>query len=279
MKDVIFLKAPLSFIMPSTMVQTQTEFSSVVSTQIDWPMAILYLALYVFTFYLIGSFLGKLKQKLNLKIHLTRKLFCMMIFISGFILPQIISTQNFPHYFPLLSSVMTIFLILSLSSKIRLFFLPSTLTFEAINREGEENETLKRLWTETLFTSILVFIAGYFFSPSFQIYLFYPALVSGLSDSAAEIVGGYWGKKKYQTLKLWGGGTHYRTIEGSFAFFIVSVLISGLISFYVPHGESVVLTLTLLPILLTLTEAYAPHSWDNPFIFLTSYLTIAIIHH
>lgn len=265
--------------MPSTMVQTQTEFPSGVSIQTDWPMVILYLVLYVFTFYFVGSFLGKLKQKLNLKIHLTRKLFCTMIFISGFILPQIISTQNFPHYFPLLSSVTTIFLILSLSPKLRLFFPPSTLTFEAINRFGEENETLKRLWTETLFISILVFIAGYIFSPFLQIYLFYPALVSGLSDSAAEIIGGYWGKKKYKTLKLWGDETYYRTVEGSVAFFIVSVLISGLISFYVPHDESVVLTLTLLPILLTLTEAYAPHSWDNPFIFLTSYLTIAIIHH
>lgn len=87
------------------------------------------------------------------------------------------------------------------------------------------------------------------------------ALILGLSDGIAGIVGAGYGKKKYSI-------TGIKTVEGSFVFFLITVLIlSGILyasdlslnlneSLFVFGGS----------LLLTIVEAVFGRGWDNLFI-------------
>lgn len=87
------------------------------------------------------------------------------------------------------------------------------------------------------------------------------ALILGLSDGIAGIVGARYGKKKY-------GITGTKTVEGSFVFFLITVLILfGVL--YVSNPSSV-LNETLFvfggSLLLTIVEAAFGRGWDNLFV-------------
>ena len=101
-----------------------------------------------------------------------------------------------------------------------------------------------------------------------------PMIVNVFGDALAEPVGIYFGKHPYRVRALWHkgrccAGEFKRTLEGSlvvYAFTLAAVapcLKYGLFT----RGQYVV-NMAALPPLMTLTEAIAPHTWDNPFITL-----------
>ncbi|MFO7952724.1 MAG: hypothetical protein R6U91_07980 [Bacillota bacterium] len=57
-----------------------------------------------------------------------------------------------------------------------------------------------------------------------------------------------------------------RTIEGSACVFLISIAV--LVYFH---------ALFILPLVMTLAEAFSPHTWDTPFLFLLGYLTLFVI--
>ena len=38
-----------------------------------------------------------------------------------------------------------------------------------------------------------------------------------------------------------------------------------------------ILSMLLVPIIMTLTEAYSPHTWDTPFLMFTGYVSLMLI--
>ena len=87
------------------------------------------------------------------------------------------------------------------------------------------------------------------------------ALVLGLSDGIAGVVGQRYGRKKYSVSGI-------KTIEGSLIFFLITTLI--LFGVLYISGTSVALDMTLLvfggSLLLTIVEAAFGRGWDNLFI-------------
>lgn len=87
------------------------------------------------------------------------------------------------------------------------------------------------------------------------------ALILGLSDGLAGIVGAGYGKKKYSI-------TGIKTVEGSFVFFLITALIlffilyaSGLPSFF-----AIALFVLGGSLFLTIIEAVFGRGWDNLFV-------------
>ena len=93
-----------------------------------------------------------------------------------------------------------------------------------------------------------------------------PVFASGLGDGLAEIVGKKWGKHKYTIYALFTKKKYTRSFEGSFCVWFFSVIGISIGYTYYTLWKFII-TITLLPILTTITEAISPHTWDNHFIF------------
>lgn len=97
------------------------------------------------------------------------------------------------------------------------------------------------------------------------------ALVLGLSDGIAGIVGMRYGRKKYKI-------TGVKTIEGSLTFFVITFLV--LCAMLYINGaliSSKILPILVWSLLLTITKAMFGRGWDNLFISLFSGLAFYFI--
>ncbi|MBC8174032.1 MAG: hypothetical protein H8E82_00030, partial [Candidatus Marinimicrobia bacterium] len=87
-----------------------------------------------------------------------------------------------------------------------------------------------------------------------------------IGDGLAEPIGIRFGKHKYQTFALFTKRKYVRTLEGSACVFITSLIVIILFGSSLSTIQFIV-ALIAFPIVMTLAEAKAPHSWDNPFLF------------
>ena len=104
-------------------------------------------------------------------------------------------------------------------------------------------------------------------------FLLVPLIVNGVGDGLAEPVGIRFGSHKYRSRALWYdgrfcAGNFHRSLEGSACVFF-SALISVLVLYH-EWGTSTRLCFALftIPLGMTAAEAFAPHTWDTPFLFL-----------
>lgn len=103
-----------------------------------------------------------------------------------------------------------------------------------------------------------------------------PILIYGIGDGLAEPVGVRFGKHKYNAYALFTRKKYYRTLEGSACVYITSVIvIAAFYSFFTPH--QFIAALVSIPVLMTLAEAFSPHTWDSPLMFLTGYISLLAI--
>ena len=84
------------------------------------------------------------------------------------------------------------------------------------------------------------------------------ALILGLSDGLAGIIGQKIGKKSYWV-------TGHKTVEGSFVFFAVTFFLLLVLSFSYQNtiGLPRLLAITVAALSLTATEGLFSHGWDN----------------
>ena len=103
-----------------------------------------------------------------------------------------------------------------------------------------------------------------------------PILISVFGDGLAEPVGVRFGKHRYLTHAILSKKKYLRTLEGSFMVFITSIIVIFL--FYRSFNQiEFILTLLTVPITVTLAEALAPHTLDNPLIVLVGFANILLI--
>ena len=149
--------------------------------------------------------------------------------------------------------------------------------FLSFDRPEDRPNTLLWLSTQTAFGfSVLIPFIILFYTSGYEYLIIIPILVNGIGDGLAEPVGVRFGKHKYQTYALFSKVKYERTLEGSACVFITSVVVilffqSGFTS------SEFIYVIIIFPIVMTLSEAFAPHTWDTPFLFLFGYSTIYLI--
>jgi phytol kinase len=149
--------------------------------------------------------------------------------------------------------------------------------FLSFDRPEDRPNTL--LWLSTQITAgylILLPIIIYFYSIGYSNLILIPILVNGIGDGLAEPVGIRFGRLKYKTYALFSKIKYERTIEGSACVFFTSVIV---IIFFKSGFTSpeFICVLMVFPIVMTLAEAFAPHTWDTPFLFIFGYLTLYFV--
>ena len=149
--------------------------------------------------------------------------------------------------------------------------------FLSFDRPEDRPNTL--LWLSTQITFgylILIPAIIYFFTRGYEGLILIPILVNGIGDGLAEPVGVRFGRTKYKTYALFSKIKYERTVEGSACVFFTSIVV--IIFFHSGFTSSeFILALIIFPIVMTLAEAIAPHTWDTPFLFLFGYFTIFIV--
>ena len=149
--------------------------------------------------------------------------------------------------------------------------------FLSFDRPEDRPNTLLWLSTQTAFGFlVLIPFIILFYTSGYEYLIIIPILVNGIGDGLAEPVGVRFGKHKYQTYALFSKVKYERTLEGSACVFITSVVVilffqSGFTS------SEFIYVIIIFPIVMTLSEAFAPHTWDTPFLFLFGYSTIYLI--
>ena len=102
--------------------------------------------------------------------------------------------------------------------------------------------------------------------------IFIPILINNIGDGLAEPVGVRFGKHKYNTTALYYKGKFWngnftRSYEGSSCVFLTSIIVVA--ANYAAFSKvQFWLTVVILPFLMTIAEAKAPHTNDGPFLAL-----------
>ncbi len=227
-------------------------------------------------FLLLFYVCGILVQDYSVRVNYTRKI----MHFALFFLPQFLLS-----FFPYQSSVFTgIFNATLTMAVLGLFIQPLrnnivlfNTMFKSIDRPEDRPYTL--LWLTTQFlASYLVLMPLIYYLNQHQLrdLLYIPILIIGLGDGLAEPVGVRFGRHKYSTRAIFSSRSYTRSIEGSLCVFVVSLIT------IISYRELFTLTqltvaLTIIPLLMTLTEAISPHTWDSPFLYLVGGVSLITI--
>ena len=161
------------------------------------------------------------------------------------------------------------------------------LVFRAYDRAQDRPHTLSWLLTQ-LGGGYLVILALYLYlqsrgaeivPPGAERAVLIPVIVNVFGDGLAEPVGIAFGRHEYRARALFYdgkccAGEFKRTLEGSFVVYLFTVLAVLPCGGGIARGLRIftdaqyAVALALLPPIMTVTEAFAPHTWDNPFITL-----------
>jgi phytol kinase len=232
-------------------------------------MAIIYAMQYV---------AGTLVVKANLRVNYSRKL----IHFSSFFAPVIVtalspiqvtySTTNM-----LWGSLVALIAMVIYVQPIRTRSAIVMRMFRGMDRPEDRPHTLLWLYTQMLAGYVVLVPAVMYLQHQDLVMLsVIPIVINGFGDGLAEPVGVRWGKHTYKVRALFTDKLYTRSLEGSACVFFsgVLVLLGFMHEFTAPQF---LVLLVVVPIATTLAEAFSPHTWDTPFIFLTGFGPLILV--
>jgi phytol kinase len=221
---------------------------------------------------------GVLVRYFNIKVNYTRKINHFALFFLPVFIDKQFNAETFTDFTYLAISAAVSTAALSVYYEpIRKAIPPFQLMFEGIDRPEDRPYTLIWVWTQFAagFAVLLpmIWLLG---QRDLESLVLIPILINIIGDGLAEPVGIRFGKYEYKTRALFTNKTYVRTFEGS-----ACVLITGFVAVAM-HYEyfttiQFILAMLFIPIIMTLTEAYSPHTWDTPFLMFTGYTSLMLI--
>lgn len=149
--------------------------------------------------------------------------------------------------------------------------------FLSFDRPEDRPYTLKWLSTQIAVGYLIIIPMIILFSKAgYSNLIFIPIFINGIGDGLAEPVGIRYGRLKYQTYALFSKRKYVRTVEGSACVLITSIIVILLFQSSFNHAEFIC-ALIVVPITMTFAEAFAPHTWDTPFLFFIGYMILYLI--
>ena len=226
--------------------------------------------------FLVSYTTGNLVYYKGIKVNYTRKINHFALFSIPFFLDNFFPVEASIESL-LLGSFLAVFGLIIYIKPIRDNSSIISRMFLSFDRPEDRPNTLLWLSTQLIVGYlILIPIFIYFYKIGYGTLILLPILVNGIGDGLAEPVGVKFGRLKYKTYALFSKIKYERTIEGSACVFFTSIIV--IIFFRSEFTSSeLILAIILFPIIMTLAEAFAPHTWDTPFLLLFGYLSLFII--
>eukprot|EP01062_Namystynia_karyoxenos_P027177 TRINITY_DN2093_c0_g1_i1.p1 TRINITY_DN2093_c0_g1~~TRINITY_DN2093_c0_g1_i1.p1 ORF type:complete len:643 (+),score=121.09 TRINITY_DN2093_c0_g1_i1:190-1929(+) len=240
----------------------------------------------VFFMVLLTWFSGWLHVRHKVKVNYTRKIVHVTGYIANVVVRFVVGSGN--EIETIASLILTSAIILMvfhafLLKPFRKRFKICRLMFAGIDRPQDRPYTLR--WNTTqnaaYFITFIPLTYALIARDRYQLMLI-PVLVIGFGDGLAEPVGVTWGKHKYRAHAIWYHGKccagHFtRSLEGSACVFIATAIAVAVCYAWWDGPVQFAVAMGVLPIACTLGEAFAPHSWDNPFLLALAGLLIILI--
>lgn len=159
----------------------------------------------------------------------------------------------------------------------------SMIPFMAYDRKEDRPHTIEWLALQTVQMLVIGFALSIYldYKDDTPVLLAIPLIITAVGDGLAEPVGVVLGTHKFVTPAIWykgkfWSGSFTRSLEGSAAVFIVSVATVAGFSSYL-NTVQLILCLCLMPPIMTIVEGYAPHTCDNPLLFLVGSIIIIFV--
>ncbi len=209
----------------------------------------------------------------NVKVNYTRKINHFLLFFIPIFVNRGYAYEETVGLF-ILGAVLAVAKFVFYTRPFRERFNIIKVMFSSFDRPEDRPHTLLWLVTQMTVGYLVLLPMGILFATFDLMHLILiPIIIYGIGDGLAEPVGVRFGKNRYPVYALFSANKYYRTIEGSAAVFIVSVLV---IIAYQQYFSAMQLALALLiiPLLMTLVEALSPHTWDAPAMFFAGYIAL-----
>jgi dolichol kinase len=233
----------------------------------------------VLILYAIAYITGRWVETSNIKVNYTRKINHFALFF----LPQLMMKLN--PFTPTVATTLTGSMIGILTLAMYMHPLRNRCSvigtmFSSFDRPEDRPFTLFWLSTQIIASYIVViFLMLFVMNEHHYDFIFIPILINGIGDGLAEPVGIRFGRHAYQTRALFTKKRYTRTLEGSACVFVTSI-IAVLLYYRLFSPSQFIAALLIIPIMMTLAEAFSPHSWDSPFLFLIGGISLAgILEH
>lgn len=228
--------------------------------------------------YGVAYLAGLLVRNYNMKVNYTRKMNHFALFFFPEILNKLLpytQTKIAILAGSLLSTATLLLYIKPIRSRTPLVHT----MFSSLDRPEDRPYTLFWLLTQFLAAyAVIIPLSVYLESRHLADLILIPIFINGIGDGLAEPIGVRFGKHPYQTRGLFTKKRFTRTLEGSACVFVSGLLTILLLSNLFTSTQFLV-ALATIPLLMTLAEAWSPHTWDSPFMFLVAGVTlVAIVH-
>ncbi len=217
---------------------------------------------------------GLLVRHKNVKVNYTRKINHFLLFFLPIYLHSVFSYERTLESTVMGMIIMVASLIIYINP-IRSRVPIIATAFLSFDRPEDRPYTLLWLSTQMVAGSFIMIPLIIYFSSIGMIELIYiPLLINGIGDGLAEPVGIRFGKHPYRTWALFTRKRYIRTLEGSACVLFISILTIVLFraSFTTPQF---IVALAAVPVVMTLAEALSPHTWDTPFLYTISGLSLS----
>jgi dolichol kinase len=239
----------------------------------NWPLLeiirlLLLLGIQCTTSYLVKE--GKLKVNYSRKVvHFTHLLSTLFINRTFF---------NYSIKYFIISGTLSLFESLIMVEPIRKRISFIAFIFLSYDRPEDRPHTVRLASTQIIGMNISLIGVAYLYRLSGLPLdlLALPLIITAFGDGLAEPIGVRFGKRKYKTRDLFGDRVYTRSYEGSAIVFLSSIVALMAFNHFFPMNELICL-FAVLPLLMTITEAHSPHTWDNPFLYLVGGLAIYFI--
>lgn len=213
---------------------------------------------------------GLLVRYMGVKVNYTRKInHFALFFIPLFIRSIFPYSQSFERF--ITGCVVGTVALLIYIKPIRDRVPPVATMFLSFDRPEDRPHTLWWLFTQIL-AGYIIFVPAViiFVQNGLSRFIWIPLLILAFGDGLAEPVGVRFGRHKYKTYAFFSKKKYVRSIEGSACVFLASLVV--VIFYYQAFTQlQFILALLVLPVLMTLVEAYSPHTWDTPTLYLAGY--------
>ncbi|MDP2224332.1 hypothetical protein [Nitrosomonas sp.] len=235
-------------------------------------------AIFYALLFLIHYACGLLVIHQNFKVNYTRKI----NHFAFFFLPTLLSSViEYPYsattFFidVVCAFIFLTFFIAPLRNKVRVL----SVMFCSFDRPEDRPFTLTWLYTQFIASYlVLIPLLAYFESRDMLPLIMIIIIANGVGDGLAEPVGIRFGKRKYATYALFTKQKYVRSYMGSACVLITTVI--AILAFHQYFSSTqLVAALLLMPILITLAEAFSPHTWDSPLIYATGGASLIGIFH
>jgi len=175
-----------------------------------------------------------------------------------------------PHLWESLMVLLSFLLLIKpIRERVPLFMIQ----FNALDRPEDRPNTLKWIVLGNILPGLILCVI---FKQMFEQIqepnlVFIIIFIVGIGDGLAEPVGIYLGKKKYLA-PSWGLGRRYvRSYAGSACVYICGLLFTAMFFTDFNSIAQFVVAIVVLPVVMTIAEATAPHSMDTPLMMIIGF--------